>query len=97
MTRMRLRDGLTIRELPDGDAVVAAGEGDSAIIVNASAHAVLDLLAGGGATQREIVAILCRTFPEAREEDVQRDVAALVADFERNGLVEPCGAGPSTA
>ncbi len=96
--RLCLRQGLTIRALPDGDAVVAAGQGDSAVIVNASAHAVLDLLGEtAGATEPEIVDFMCRTFPEARPDDVRRDVAALVAELARNGLVEPCGAGSSTA
>ena len=67
MTRLRLRPGLTIRPLPDGDAVIAAGEGDSAVIVNASAHAVLDLLTGGGATEPEIVDFMCRASIGARD------------------------------
>ena len=94
--RIRLRQGLTIRPLPDGDAVVAADEGETAVIVNASAHAILDLLEDGR-TEQEIADFMCRSFPATEAASVRRDVAALVAELLRVGIVEPCGAASSTA
>jgi hypothetical protein len=96
MTRLKLRDGLTIRPLPEGDAVVAAGEGETAVIVNAPAHAILDLLAEVK-TEQEIAEFFCQSFPDQDPAAVKRDVAALVAELVRTGIVEPCGAAPSIA
>lgn len=98
MTRLRLRAGCTIRPLPDGDAVVAAGEGATAVIVNPSGHAVLDLLAAGeGQSEEEIAGWIAEQFPDADAGQVRRDVAALLDELGRAGIVEPCGAGSSTA
>ena len=94
--RVRLRDGLTIRPLPDGDAVVAASEGDTAVIVNASAHALLDLL-GEERTEVELAELLSQAFPDVDAAAVRRDVADLLRELLRAGIVEPCGAASSTA
>lgn len=96
MSRLKLRDGLTIRPLPEGDAVVAAGEGETAVIVNAPAHAILDLLADVKSEQ-EIAELFCQRFPDQDPAAVRRDVADLVAELVRVGIVEPCGAAPSIA
>ena len=88
MTRIKLRAGCTVRELPDGDAVVAAGEGDTAVIVNGSAHAVLDLLSGG-ASEESIAGVLCEQYPLQDAASIRRDVAALLAELAKAGLVEP--------
>ena len=96
MSRLRLREGLTIRPLPEGDAVVAAREGETAVIVNAPAHAILDLLAEVRSEQ-EIAEFFCQSFPDQDPAAVRRDVADLVAELLRTGIVEPCGAAPSTA
>ncbi len=93
---LRLRDGLTIRPLPEGDAVVAAGEGETAVIVNAPAHAILEIL-GEERSEEEIAALFCQSFPDQDPAAVRRDVAQLVAELLRAGIVEPCGAAPSTA
>jgi hypothetical protein len=96
MMRLKLRDGLTIRPLPEGDAVVAAGEGETAVIVNAPAHAILDLLVEVK-TEQEIAEFFCQSFPDQDPAAVRRDVADLVAELVRSGIVEPCGAAPSIA
>lgn len=93
---LRLRDGLTIRSLPEGDAVVAAGEGETAVIVNATAHAILDLL-DEVRSEEQLAELFCESFPDQDPAALRRDVAALVAELLRAGIVEPCGAAPSTA
>ena len=92
---LKLREGITIRPLPEGDAVVAAGEGQTAVIVNASAHAVLELL-GEVRSEEQIAEVFCESFPDRDPAAMRRDVAALVAELMRAGIVEPCGAAPST-
>ena len=93
---LKLRDGLTIRPLPEGDAVVAAGEGETAVIVNAPAHAILDLL-GEVRSEEQIAELFCQTFPDRDPTELRRDVAALVAELLQAGIVKPCGTAPSTA
>lgn len=93
---LRLRGGLTIRPLPEGDAVVASGEGETAVIINAPAHAILDLL-DEERSEEEIADLFCESFPDQDPLALRRDVAALVAELLRAGIVEPCGAAPSTA
>ena len=94
--QFRIRDGCTVRELPDGDAVVALGEGDTAVIINASAHAVLDLLTVTR-SQQELVSLLRDRFPSEDAATIERDVTALLSELVRANIVEPCGAGSSTA
>ena len=91
---LRLREGLTVRALPDGDAVIAAGDGKEAVIVNASAHAIIELLAEIQ-TEQAIADVFCETFPDQDVETIRRDVAALVAQLLSAGIVEPCGSAPS--
>lgn len=96
MTALRLREGLTIRALPDGDAVVATGASETAVIVNQAAHAILDLLAEER-SEEEIGDLFCQSFPDQDPAALRRDVSALVAELVRAGIVEPCGTAPSTA
>ncbi len=95
MTALRLRGGVTVRVLPDGDAVVASSDGKEAVIVNATAHAVLELLAVEQSEQ-DIADVFCDQFPDVDVSAVRRDVAELVAQLMRAGIVEPCGNAPST-
>lgn len=76
--------------------MVAAGEGETAVIVNAPAHAILDLL-GEERSEEEIADLFCQSFPDQDPAALRRDVAELVAELLRAGIVEPCGAAPSTA
>lgn len=96
MTAFRLRDGLTVKALPDGDAVVAASDGKEAVIVNATAHAILELLSVER-TEQEIADVFAESFPDQDASALQRDVAQLVAQLLQAGIVEPCGTAPSTA
>lgn len=96
MTWLRLRDGLTIRLLPGGDAVVASASGAEAVIINASAYALVELLAEAR-TEDELAAVFVDSFPDQDPATIRRDVAALVAQLVRLEIVEPCGGAPSTA
>jgi hypothetical protein len=91
----RLREGVTIRELPEGDAVIA-GAGSDALIINASAFALLALLSEQR-TEDELADVLCETFSGQDRAAVVRDVAALIAELQRAGIVERCGTAPSIA
>lgn len=96
MNQLRLRDGLTIRPLPGGDAVVASANGAEAVIVNASAYAILELLAEAS-TEDELAEVFVQSFPDQDPATIRRDVAELVAQLMRLEIVEPCGGAPSTA
>lgn len=96
MTTLRLKDGLTVKTLPDGDAVVAANDGKDAVIVNASAHAIIEMLSESRTTQ-DITDVFRESFPDQDAATVERDVAELVAQLVEAGIVESCGAAPSTA
>lgn len=93
---LRIRPGLTIRALPEGDAVVAGGDGMEAVIVNATAHAILELLTEVR-TEQAIADVFVESFPDQDPAVLRRDVAALVAQLVSAGIVEPCGSAPSTA
>ena len=95
-TSFRVRNGLTIKPLPDGDAVVASESGADAVIVNASAHALLELLAIE-MTEDELIAFVCETFPDEDPSIVRQDITNLVQHLVQAGIVEPCGSATSTA
>lgn len=95
-TRLRLRPGLTVRALPDGDAVVARGTGSDAVIINMSAHAIIELLATEG-TEEDVLAVFCSTFPGEDASVIRNDVHALIVRLVSDGILEPCGSAPSTA
>ena len=96
MTRLRLREGLTIRPLPGGDAVVASASGAEAVIINTSAYALIELL-GEASTEEELAEVFINSFPDQDPAAIRSDVAALVAQLVRLEIVEPCGGAPSTA
>jgi hypothetical protein len=95
MTRLRVRAGLTIRELPDGDAVVAGDEGREAVIINATATAVLELFQSES-TEEEVTRVFRESFPTQDAETLARDVHAIVQQLVTSGILEPCGSAPST-
>ncbi len=92
---LRLRPGLTIRELPDGDAVVARDEGQDAVIINATAAAILDLF-GGESSEEEVTRVFCESFPGEDAAVIRRDVHAVVESLMTSGILEPCGSAAST-
>jgi len=96
MTKWRVKRDVAIRELPGGDAVVARAEGAEAVIINTTAHAILELLAHE-ATEQEIADAFVRTFPGEAAHSIHRDVHALIARLARDGILEPCGTASSTA
>jgi hypothetical protein len=92
----RVKEGLAIRPLPGGDAVVAGKDGMNAVIVNASAHAVLELFVEAR-DEAEIADLFCETFPDRDPAHLRRDVAALVQELAGIGILQPCGTASSTA
>lgn len=96
MTRLCLASGLTIRALPDGDAVVARDDGAEAIILNPTAHIVIEMFAKP-ATSDEIVSLFCETFPDDDTAAIRRDVGELIQRLLATGILETCGNAPSTA
>jgi hypothetical protein len=96
MTQLRLRDGLTVRPLPGGDAVVASASGAEAVIVNTSAYAILELLTEA-CTEDELAAMFIDSFPDQDPATIRRDVAELIAQLVQLEIIEPCGGAPSTA
>lgn len=95
-TRLRVRPGLTVRALPDGDAVVAREAGADAVILNTSALAVVELLASEG-TEEDVVDVFCESFPGEDAAAIRRDLHALISRLMRDGILEACGSAPSTA
>jgi hypothetical protein len=92
----RVRPGLTINPLPDGDVVIASESGADAVIVNGTAHAIVDLLSRE-MTEDELASFICDTFPEQDKSVVRADIVKLVRHLVDAGIVEPCGSAPSTA
>jgi hypothetical protein len=87
---------LVIRPLPGGDAVVAADEGSTAIILNNTAWAVVEMLSEPSEPQA-LADLFCRTFPDRDPAQIRRDIDAVLAELVTSGIVEPCGAASSTA
>ncbi len=96
MTDFRVRPGLTIRELPDGDAVVAGSTDADAVIINSSAHAILELL-DEPRSEADIASVFRDAFPDQDESKILHDVHVLVEELVRAGIVETCGSASSTA
>lgn len=96
MTRLRVNPHVAIRALPDGDAVVARSDGVEAVIVNPTAHALLELLAEPG-TETDVGDAFVTAFPREDAAAIKRDIRALIERFLRDGILEPCGSASSTA
>jgi len=95
MIRFRARPGLTIRELPDGDAVVARDDGFDAVILNATGVAVLHLC-HAETTEDDVARAFTESFPAADVSAVRRDVHAVIEHLVTSGILEPCGSVSST-
>jgi hypothetical protein len=95
-TSFRARAGLTINPLPDGDAVIATDSGVDAVIVNGTAHVIVELLARE-MTEEDLASFMCETFPDQDPSVVRADVGKLVRHLVDAGIVEPCGTATSTA
>lgn len=87
MMQLRVRSGFLVRALPDGDAVVA-NEGDAdAVIINSTAHAILDMLAESPSEER-VVQLFCESFPDQDPSAIRRDIAAVVQQLVQAGVLE---------
>ncbi|MBL0219299.1 MAG: PqqD family protein [Myxococcales bacterium] len=96
MTTLHVAPGLTIRQLPDGEAVVARDQGAEATIVNATALAVLELF-GAPSTEEEVARIFSETFPHEDVAQIREDIAVIVRQLRQSGILEECGSASSTA
>lgn len=94
--RFRARPRLTINSLPDGDVVIASESGADAVIVNGTAHVLVDLLERE-MTEADLASFMCETFPDQDPARVRADVGKLVRQLVEAGIVEPCGNATSTA
>ena len=92
MTAYRAVSALTVRELPDGDAVVARDGINEAILLNATAAAVLGLFTLES-TPAEVSRALAEQFPAEDATRLARDVDTIVQQLVTSGILEPCGSG----
>ena len=90
MSAYRPVRALTVRELPDGDAVVARDGVNEAILLNATAAAVLGLFTPE-ATVADVARAFVERFPAEDAGRLARDVDAIVKQLVTSGILEPCG------
>jgi hypothetical protein len=91
------RADLTMVELPDDELVVSRVDGSSAVILNATGAAILELC-DGQRSCAEIVAFICANVAGAVPTQVIADVDELLARLLSAGLIEDresCGSEPS--
>ncbi len=96
MRPQRVKNTLA-RDVSDEETVVVALDAGRALVLNATGSAILDLC-NGTRTVEEIADFICENTAGAGADDVQGDVAALVAKLIDAGVVEdpdPCGPPPS--
>lgn len=87
VTKPRAAKDLVRGELPDGEVVVSVAGGATALILNTVADAVLELC-DGSRTVEEIAQFVRETVTVPAEADVARDIAAVVDQLARAGVVE---------
>ena len=85
--RLRAAKNLVRGELPDGEVVVSVAGGDTALILNSVADAVLELC-DGSRTVEEIAQFVRNTVTVPSEADVVHDIAAVVDQLARAGVIE---------
>jgi hypothetical protein len=86
--RPLLVDQVIRGELTDGEVVVSVPGNERALILNAVGDAVLDLC-DGSRTIDEIAAFLRENMSVPANADVSRDVAVLLDELVRAGVVTP--------
>jgi pyrroloquinoline quinone biosynthesis protein D len=89
--RPRGIDGLVSAELTEGETVVSLPATGSALVLNGTGSAVLDLC-DGRHTVAEIAGFICDVVTGADPAQVERDVAALIDRLADAGLVEDADA-----
>jgi hypothetical protein len=85
--KLRAAKNLVRGELPDGEVVVSIAGGDTALILNSVADAVLELC-DGSRTIDEIAQFVRNTVTVPADADVARDIAAVVDQLARAGVIE---------
>jgi hypothetical protein len=85
--KLRAARNLVRGELPDGEVVVSIPGGDTALILNSVADAVLELCDGSRSVE-EIAQFVRETVDVPAEADVVRDIAAVVDQLARAGVIE---------
>lgn len=85
--KLRAAKNLVRGELPDGEVVVSLAGGDTALILNSVADAVLELCDGSRSLD-EIARFVRDTVVVPAEVDVERDIAAVVDQLSRAGVIE---------
>jgi hypothetical protein len=85
--KLRVAKNLVRGELPDGEVVVSIAGGDTALILNSVADAVLELC-DGSRTIDEIAQFVRETVAVPVEVDVAHDIAAVVDELSRAGVIE---------
>jgi hypothetical protein len=87
VTKLRVAKDLVRGELPDGEVVVSIAGGETALILNSVADAVLELC-DGSRTVEQIAAFVRETIPVPAEADVVHDIATVVDQLARAGVIE---------
>ncbi|HEY3804337.1 MAG TPA: PqqD family protein [Kofleriaceae bacterium] len=85
--KLRAAKNLVRGELPDGEVVVSVAGGNTALILNSVADAVLELC-DGSRTIDEIAQFVRDTVPVPTDSDVSRDITQLVDQLARAGVIE---------
>jgi hypothetical protein len=85
--RLRAAKNVVRGELPDGEVVVSIPGGDTALILNSVADAVLELC-DGSRTIEEIAQFVRETVNVPAEADVVHDITAVVDQLARAGVIE---------
>jgi Coenzyme PQQ synthesis protein D (PqqD) len=85
--KLRAASNLVRGELPDGEVVISVAGGDTALILNSVADAVLELC-DGSRTVEEIAQFLRDTVAVPAETDVVHDIEAVVDQLARAGVLE---------
>lgn len=85
--KLRAAKNLVRGELPDGEVVVSIPGGETALILNSVADVVLELC-DGSRTVEEIAQFVRETVAVPAEADVAHDIAAVVDQLARAGVIE---------
>jgi hypothetical protein len=84
---LRAAKNLVRGELPDGEVVVSIAGGDTALILNSVADAVLELC-DGSRTIDEIAQFVRDTIAVPADADVVNDITTVVDQLARAGVIE---------
>lgn len=85
--KLRAAKNLVRGELPDGEVVVSIPGGDTALILNSVADAVL-ALCDGSRTVDEIAQFVRDTVRVPADVDVAHDISTVVDQLARAGVIE---------